>query len=186
MSDSGPPNPSPELEPQAAALNVPANASSALDILHFFTGVKSTRSKFSSDGEKPKSKICKACAYVWTSCYLFCLLTTSSQKYGTDKSKIPNDVPNFIYGLKTGNTNLRRHLHQVHPGEYDDAVLQHNWQYKLTSQLSDASNNARNQRDQKIPSFSPVSFLEHLVRFIVADDQVSSDDLVSSHTLKGL
>jgi len=150
-------------------------------------GVKSTQGKFSSNGEKPGPKICKLCVYVRTLWYLFYFLTTSSEKYGTDKSKIPNDVPNFIYGLKTGNTNLRRHLYQLHSEEYNNAIVQHKWTYKLSSEMGDTSTvNARNQHDRGIPSFSLVAFVEHLVRFIVADDQVSPDDLVFLYTLKGL
>jgi hypothetical protein len=115
----------------------------------------------------------------------FCLLTTSSVKYGTDKSTLPNGVANFFYGPKTRNTNLRRHLHQVHSDEYDKVVLLNKWTYKLSTQTRDAStqsgdastHNAHNKRDRQLPSFSPASFLEHLVRFIVADDQVSPDDV---------
>ncbi len=166
---------------------MPVNMKTALDILHFFTGVKSTQGKFSSNGKKPKSKICKLCAYVWTFCYLFGFLMTSSKEYGTNKSKISSNIPNFIYRPKTRNTNLQRHLYLVYPRKYDDAVSQHSWQYKLMSQLSNApTNNACYQCDQKIPSFSLVLFLVHLVCFIVADDQVSSNNLVSLHTLKGL
>ena len=83
--------------------------------------------------------------------------------------------------------NLRRHLYQLHSKEYDNAVLQHKWTYKLLSKLGNTSNvNACNQYDWGIPSFSLAAFVEHLVRFIVADDQVSPDDLAFLHTLKGL
>jgi hypothetical protein len=124
-------------------------------------------------------------AHMCVSHHRFCLLTTSSAKYGTDKSTLPNGVANFFYGPKTGNTNLRRHLHQVHSDEYDKVVLLNKWTYKLSTQTCDAStqsgdastHNAHNKRDRQLPSFSPASFLEHLVCFIVADDQVSPDDV---------
>lgn len=48
---------------------------------------------------------------------------TSSEKYGVDKSTLPPGVANFIYGSKTGNTNLRRHLRVTHPEEYDKVVV---------------------------------------------------------------
>jgi len=172
---------------RADSFNAPTKATTAHDIFHFFTGIKPTRGKFSSDGEKPKAKICKLCAYVRIFCYLFYFLMTSSEKYGTDESKIPGDVPNFIYGLKTGNTNLRRHLYRAHAEEYDAAVLQNRWSYKLTSQLANAfTDNARNERDRNIPSFSPAMFVKYLIRFVVADDQVSLDDLAFLHAPKGL
>ena len=117
---------------------------------------------------------------------IFILLSyDNSEKYGSDKSTLPRGIANFIYGPKTGNTNLRRHLYHVHAEEYDKAVVQHKWAYKLSTQSHDASTqNARNQRGREVPSFSPPVFLEHLVRFIVADDQVSPDDLVFFHTLR--
>ncbi|KAF8491980.1 hypothetical protein F5888DRAFT_1806971 [Russula emetica] len=159
---SGPPNPSPKLEPQrtspqqADALNRPVKSNVALDLVHFFTGMGRTRGKRSSNGETPPPKICKLC----------------SEIYGTDKSTLPDGVANYIYGPNTGNTNLRRHLRQIHAEEYDGAVLQHKWSYKLSSELGDPStHDARNKRDPELPSFSPEAFLEHLVRFVVADDQ---------------
>jgi hypothetical protein len=190
---SGPPNPSPKLEPQrtspqqADALNRPVKSNVALDLVHFFTGMGRTRGKRSSNGETPPPKICKLCSYVRTFEYLFCFLTTSSEIYGTDKSTLPDGVANYIYGPNTGNTNLRRHLRQIHAEEYDGAVLQHKWSYKLSSELGDPStHDARNKRDPELPSFSPEAFLEHLVRFVVADDQVSPDDLACFHTLTSL
>jgi hypothetical protein len=119
---------------------------------------------------------------------IFILLSyDNSEKYGSDKSTLPSGIANFIYGPKTGNTNLRRHLYHVHAEEYDKAVVQHKWAYKLSTESRDASTqNPRNQRGQEVPSFSPAAFLEHLVRFVVADDQVSPDDLVFFHSLTNL
>jgi hypothetical protein len=91
----------------------------------------------------------------------------SSEKYGSDKSMLPVGVANYIYGPKTSNSNLRRHLYNEHGEEYDSAVLQHKWGYKLSTESRDASTqSARNQHDQSVPSFSPAAFLEHLVHFI--------------------
>ncbi|KAF8499292.1 hypothetical protein F5888DRAFT_1633754, partial [Russula emetica] len=65
---SGPPNPSPKLEPQrtspqqADALNRPVKSNVALDLVHFFTGMGRTRGKRSSNGETPPPKICKLCS----------------------------------------------------------------------------------------------------------------------------
>ena len=114
---------------------------------------------------------------------MFCFLTISSEKYGSDKNTIPGGIANFIYGSKTGNSNLRGHLYREHAEEYDEAVVHYKWPYKLSTESDAPTENARNQRGQEVPSFSPAAFLEHLVRFIVADDQVSPDDLVFFHTL---
>jgi hypothetical protein len=97
---------------------------------------------------------------------------TSSEKYGDDKSTLPSGVANYIYGPKTGNTNLRRHLHLVHPEEYDKAVVEYKWGYKLSTDTTEASNllDARDKHGLDVPSYSPAAFREYLVRFIVADD----------------
>src|SRR5216684_1966288 len=111
----------------------------------------------------------------------------SSEKYGSDKSKLPRGIANFIYRSKTRNSNLQRHLLQVHTEEYDKAVVQHKWAYKLSTESRNISTQiAHNQRSQEVPLFSPMVFLEHLARFIVADDQVSPDGLVFFHTLTNL
>ena len=111
----------------------------------------------------------------------------SSEKYGSDKSMVPDGVANFIYGPKTGNSNLRRHLYNEHGEEYDKVILQHKWGYKLSTESHSASTqNACNQGDRNVPSFSLVAFLEHLVHFVVADDQVSPDNLIFFHTLTSL
>ena len=116
--------------------------------------------------------------------YLFCFLTISSAKHGSDKSTLPDGIANFFYKPSTGNSNLRRHLYNLHAEEYDKAVVQYKWPVKLSTESRDASTqNAHNQCGREVPSFSPAAFLEHLVRFIVADDQVSPDDLVFFHTL---
>jgi hypothetical protein len=110
------------------------------------------------------------------------LLMTSSEKYGLDKSTHPDGLPNFIYGSKTGNSNLRRHLRIRHAEEYDKAVVQHKWGYRLSNDTSEASKlDARNKRSLDIPSYSPAVFREYLVRFIVADDQVGPDNLAFFH-----
>jgi hypothetical protein len=63
--------------------------------------------------------------------------------------------------------------------------MDNKWNYKLTTQSDEPSThkNARKVRDQELPPFSPGVFLEHLVRFVVADDQVCLNDLGFFHTL---
>src|SRR5712671_4293807 len=55
---------------------------------------------------------------------------------------------------------------------YDKAVINHKWQYKLSTQSGDASTHPCNAVIREVLPFSPEVFLEHLVRFIVVDDQV--------------
>jgi hypothetical protein len=111
---------------------------------------------------------------------------TSSKKYGTDKSMVPDDIPCYIYGPHTGNTNLQRHLRREHAEEYDNAILEHKWSYKLSGEMLDASTqNPRSMHDHVLPSFSLVAFLDQLIHFIVADDQVSPNgSRVLSHSHK--
>ena len=111
----------------------------------------------------------------------------SSEKYGTDKSMIPSNTPNFIYGSRTGNENLWRHLYNHHSEAYDKAVLQYKWKYRLSTDSSHSSTrNPPDQQHRGVPPFSEEAFLEHLVHFIVADDQASPDDLVFFHPLTNL
>jgi hypothetical protein len=76
-------------------------------------------------------------------------------------------------------------MYSQHAAEYDQAVIDNNWSYKLSTDCGDDSThkNARNSHDHKVPQYSLANFLDHLVYFIVADDQVSLSDIVSIHTL---
>lgn len=117
---------------------------------------------------------------------MICLLTHQhSETYGDDKSKLIKDVPNYFYAKSTATSNLRRHLRLIHPEDYDQAVVENKWAYPLSTQTNVASaHKDRTLRDPNLPPFSPSSFMEHLVRFIVADDQVSlftSYPLLSHH-----
>jgi hypothetical protein len=75
--------------------------------------------------------------------------------------------------------------------EYKLAIKEHGWKIRLlTESVGDSVHvNIRTIRDNTIPPFSPATFLEHLVNFIVADDQVSSIYLTFSlflgHQLSG-
>jgi hypothetical protein len=116
----------------------PAISKGALDILFFFTGVEPNRSGILSMQEPPALKICKLCSYVQTCLFLSIFLMTSSTKYGSTLP-IGVTVANFIFSPNTANATLRRHLHEVHAEEYDNAVLQHRWSYKLLGEPRGAS-----------------------------------------------
>ena len=109
------------------------------------------------------------------------LLTTYRIRWGIDKDKIPREAGNFFYGKTTSNSNLRNHLLKKHPKEYDKAVSDYKWKYRLSTQSPSndpSTHNIRNLIRQGLPPFSRAAFLEHLVRFIVTDDQVR---LISLH-----
>jgi hypothetical protein len=80
-----------------------------------------------------------------------------------------------MYGTRTANGNLRNHMYKNHPQEYDQAVEQNGWNHRLSSETNDprGGSNPGNVRKESLPAFSPEAFMEYLVRFIVADDQVS-------------
>lgn len=50
---------------------------------------------------------------------IFHFLTTGSEKYGTDESTILFGVARYIFSPHTANSNLRRHLYEVHGLETD-------------------------------------------------------------------
>ncbi|KAH8988654.1 hypothetical protein EDB86DRAFT_3081471 [Lactarius hatsudake] len=123
----------------------------ALNLAHFFIEIKATK-----DSEKVQ-KACKLCI----------------KKYGNDKQKVFRSVPNYFYAKNTGNSNLCHHLINHHHKDYDTAVVKYNWKYKLLTQSDGVSlyKDGHNIYNQAIPLFSPASFLEHLVRFVVVGDQ---------------
>jgi hypothetical protein len=63
--------------------------------------------------------------------------------------------------------------------------VEYGWKYPLTTSIDTAGTASRKNsgRDRALPQFSPEVFLERLVCFIVADDQVSPNNLVFFHML---
>jgi hypothetical protein len=61
--------------------------------------------------------------------------------------------------------NLRRHLRELHPEEYDKAILEHSWTYKLSTESR--THDAHHDHERKSHHSIPVAFLSH---FVVADD----------------
>ncbi|KAF8478813.1 hypothetical protein F5888DRAFT_1913620 [Russula emetica] len=112
---------------QADPLNGPVDVIATLDLLYFFTGIEQPTQggPIILKQGPPPPKVCKLC----------------SEKYGFDKSMLPG-VARYIYGPTTANTNLRRHLYQAHAEEYDKAVLEYKWTYKLSSEVGNASTHA--------------------------------------------
>ncbi|KAI9456111.1 hypothetical protein BJY52DRAFT_1224346 [Lactarius psammicola] len=58
--------------------------------------------------------------------------------------------------------------------KYNQAIVEYKWKYRLSTQSDIASThkNAHNIHNHKLPSFSLAAFLEHLVCFVIANDQL--------------
>jgi hypothetical protein len=80
---------------------------------------------------------------------------------------------NYIYELGSGKSNCRNHLRKRHAAIYDKTVQENNWPYRLSSEELGAKTTVGGLRKRALPSFTSESFIDYLVRFIVADDQVS-------------
>ena len=92
-------------------------------------------------------------------------------------------MPNYFYAKATRNSNLRRHLTKQHAIEYDSAIVDNRWTYKLLTHSDDVAHNiTRNVTNPQVLPFSPQLFLEYLVHFIVADDQVCLNDFMFFYT----
>jgi hypothetical protein len=63
-------------------------------------------------------------------------------------------------------------MRKLHGVVYDAEILKHGWKVKLSTSQGNADPK-NDTRDVDVPRFTQETFVEHLVRFIVADDQVS-------------
>jgi hypothetical protein len=78
-----------------------------------------------------------------------------------------------MYQLGSGKSNCRNHLRNKHKEVYDKTILEKNWPYPLSTDERVAKPTAGELRRRTLPRFTAESFIDYLVRFIVADDQVS-------------
>lgn len=76
------------------------------------------------------------------------------------------------YAASSSNTTLRVHLDKQHRDEYIRICKQNKWEIKITSARKEQGN-AVSPLDAARTPFSKLAFIEHLVRFVVANDQVS-------------
>jgi hypothetical protein len=109
----------------------------------------------------------------------FALLMVISEKYGF--SKVPEGVANYVYGMSTGYMNLRKHLASKHAAVYDKAIVENNWDYRLSGDVKSGKSNTI-ERKHSLPPFTQASFINYLIRFVVADDQVSNAFFVTTLT----
>jgi hypothetical protein len=82
---------------------------------------------------------------------------------------VPKGVKNYFYSLTTGTSNLRKHLTSQHEVVYLQMAEKRGWRYHEKVKKPNIGEN----RKMALPAFSPETFLEYLVRFVMADDQVS-------------
>jgi hypothetical protein len=93
---------------------------------------------------------------------------------------VPDGIANYIYGMGTGNTNLRRHLASKHAAAYDKAIVANSWEYRLSGDVKSGKSNSVGAQKPSLPPFTQASFIDYIVRFVVADDQVSNTFSVSN------
>ena len=85
--------------------------------------------------------------------------------------------------METGKSNCRKHLLSRHAAIYDKTVQEKNWPYHLSTDKRGTKTTVGQLRKRALPRFSLETFREYLVRFIVADDQVSYLFLSLIHVL---
>ena len=84
----------------------------------------------------------------------------------------------------TGYLNLRKHLTNEHPATYDKAIVDNGWNYRFSSDVKSGKSNAIEPQTRSLPPFTQSSFIDHIIHFVVADDQVS--DAFSESVMRSL
>ena len=97
--------------------------------------------------------------------------------------KVPDGVLNYMYKVDTGKLNCRKHLRSRHTAIYDKTIQEKNWPYRLLDENPGDKTTFGQLRARALPQFTLKSFIEYLVCFIVADDQVSNLFLSLTHVL---
>ena len=70
--------------------------------------------------------------------------------------------------------NLRKHLANKHTATYDKAIVENSWNYRLSSDVKSGKSNTLEARKHSLPLFTQASFIDYIIHFVVADDQVSN------------
>jgi len=76
--------------------------------------------------------------------------------------------------MATAYLNLRKHLANHHAATYDNAIVENRWNYPLSSDVKSGKSNTVGARKHSLPPFTQASFIDYIIRFVVADDQVSN------------
>jgi hypothetical protein len=88
-----------------------------------------------------------------------------------------------MYEIGSSTTNPRNHIAKEHTVIYDKTIIEKNWHYPLSTEVPGAKTTIGELRKHALPRFTIEVFIEYLVRFIVADDQVSNYFLLLTHVL---
>lgn len=95
--------------------------------------------------------------------------------HDADPAKWPNKKQ-FKYSAGTSNTSLRPHIEREHLDLYLKVAKERSWKLSLPGLLSQARTQAASQgtasQGTQSAEFSQDAFHQHLLNFIVADDQV--------------
>ncbi|KAI0290316.1 hypothetical protein BC826DRAFT_970521 [Russula brevipes] len=158
---------SPTRETSPELFDPPSKTSSrrtAEDIEYFFTR---------GDEKEGTKTICNVCKYVITfprgdKFLMRCRVISEHSKSNPGGFHI-----NFQFSAKTANSTLRVHLDRNHKVEYLRLHKERGWKSQLKS-MEDAETESTPVSEVPSDVFSLETFLDHLVRFIVADDQVST------------
>ena len=62
----------------------------------------------------------------------------------------------------------------MHKDDYDKAILENGWPYRLSNDVRPTKSDTAEACKQALPPFLQASFLKYIIRFVVADDQVSN------------
>lgn len=89
-----------------------------------------------------------------------------------DKGQWPSQR-NYTYSRNTSTSVLRLHLNRFHIEEYVKIAEERDWVMQLPSLKGKATEGTMVTSKPKV-SFTPDMVTNHLIRFIVANDQVSS------------
>jgi hypothetical protein len=82
----------------------------------------------------------------------------------------------YEYSVKSSTTTLRPHIERFHLQEYLQLQKEHGWTVMLPGLVSQArsqaASTANSLQEEAREKWDEPTFLRHLVRFIVTDDQV--------------
>ena len=87
---------------------------------------------------------------------------------------MPQGVANYIYGIGTEYLNLWKHLADQHAAAYNKAIVENNWNYHLSSVVKSGKSNTVEACKHSLPPFTQGSFIDYIIRFVVANNQVSN------------
>ena len=76
--------------------------------------------------------------------------------------------------MSTAKGNCNKHLRINHLDIYDKMVADKGWPYPFSTEVASAQITITDMCRHVLPQFTPVTFLDYLVQFVVANDQVSN------------